>query len=383
MRRLARREFLIATAAAPLALGKPSAPALPVALARHRSYEEDPLPVLSRMFDQLGGLGRLVRGKTVAIKLNLGGPADRRLGHLPHERTNWVHPRVVGATLHLMDQAGARRIRLLEGSHFTAAPLAEHMYQAGWEPTGLIRAARRVELENTNTRGQGKEYFRVTVPGDAYIYPGFDLNHSYVDCDVFVSLAKLKEHVTTGVTLSMKNCFGITPTSIYGEDAGDSDPNENPGGGRGSTCHAGSRQPSKCAPSELDPASPRESTYRVPRIIVDIVAARPVDLAIIDGVESMGGNEAVFRAGAFPASAGVLIAGTNCVNTDAVAVAVMGYDPLATRGAPPFERCDSTLELAELRGLGTRDLNRIEVAGEAIRDVTYDFRAARKAARVG
>jgi hypothetical protein len=30
--------------------------------------------VLSTMFDQLGGLPRLVRGKTVAIKLNLTGP---------------------------------------------------------------------------------------------------------------------------------------------------------------------------------------------------------------------------------------------------------------------------------------------------------------------
>ncbi len=206
---------------------------------------------------------------------------------------------------------------------------------------------------------------------------------SYADCDVFISLAKLKEHVTAGVTLSMKNCFGITPTSIYGDDAGEDDPNENPGGGRASICHTGRRQPARCAPSELDPASPREPAYRVPRIVVDIVSARPVDLAIIDGIESMGGNEAVFREGAFPARAGVLIAGTNCVNTDAVAVAVMGYDPLARRGTPPFERCDSTLELAEQRGLGTRDLNRIEVTGAAIRDVIYDFRAARRAGRVG
>ena len=49
------------------------------------------------------------------------------------------------------------------------------------------------------------------------MYKGYDLNHSYDDCDVFVSLAKLKEHFTAGVTLSMKNCFGSTPCTIYGD----------------------------------------------------------------------------------------------------------------------------------------------------------------------
>jgi len=37
---------------------------------------------------------------------------------------------------------------------------------------------------------------------------------SYADTDVFVSLAKLKHHETTGVTLTMKNMFGITPSSL-------------------------------------------------------------------------------------------------------------------------------------------------------------------------
>jgi hypothetical protein len=39
---------------------------------------------------------------------------------------------------------------------------------------------------------------------------------SYEDCDVFLSLAKLKEHTTAGITLRMKN---FTPCTIYGEDA--------------------------------------------------------------------------------------------------------------------------------------------------------------------
>jgi uncharacterized protein (DUF362 family) len=70
---------------------------------------------------------------------------------------------------------------------------------------------------------------------------------------------------------------------------------------------------------------------------------------------------------------GVLVAGMNCVCTDAVATAVMGLDPMADRGAPPFEKCDSTLRLAESLGVGTRDLKRIEVVGTPIERARYKF----------
>ena len=63
----------------------------------------------------------------------------------------------------------------------------------------------------------------------------------------------------------------------------------------------------------------------------------------------------------------------NCVSTDAVATAVMGFDPMADRGTPPFEKCDSTLALAESLGVGTRDLKRIEVVGLPIAKAQYKF----------
>jgi uncharacterized protein (DUF362 family) len=78
---------------------------------------------------------------------------------------------------------------------------------------------------------------------------------------------------------------------------------------------------------------------------------------------------------------GVLIAGSNCVTTDAVATAVMGYDPLADRGTIPFETCDSTLRLAESLGVGTRDLRRIEVLGTPISKALFDFKALRQTHR--
>ena len=82
-------------------------------------------------------------------------------------------------------------------------------------------------------------------------------------------------------------------------------------------------------------------------------------------------------------SPGVLIAGTNCVATDAVAMSVMGYDPMAERGTPPFESCDNTLRLAEELGVGTRDLRRIEVVGTPVEQARFSFAQIRRRRKIG
>jgi uncharacterized protein (DUF362 family) len=359
-----------------------AAPATPVAVARCKTYEpSELLPTMQKMFDQLGGLGRLVKGKTVAIKINLTGAPTYRIGHLPLEDTHYTHPHVIAAAVHLMGAAGATRIRILESPWSTADPVEEYILRANWEPRDILNAARNVEFENTNYLGRGKKYSRMVVPYGGYMFPAFDLNHSYEDCDVFVSIAKMKEHATAGVTLSMKNCFGLTPCTVYGAGAGVDEPSLIPKGGR-SLIHAGNRGPSKSAPQEKDPSSPRQDTYRVPRTVVDLISARPIHLAIIDGIKTMTGGEGPWiREDLQPAAPGLLVAGTNPVNIDAVSMALMGFDPMADRGTPPFERCDSTLRLAEDVGVGTRDLSRIEVAGIAIAEAKFDFAGIRKRRR--
>ncbi len=350
-----------------------AAPTAPVALARCTSYGPELLPTLNKMFDQIGGLAPIVRNKTVTIKVNLTGGAAERNGHLGAERTHWTHPGVIGATVHLMGRAGAKRIRIVESPWKSADPLEEHILGAGWEPNDLLNAAPKVEFENTNFLGFGKKYSRFETPRGGHMFRAFDLNHCYEECDVFVSIAKMKEHLTAGITLSMKNCFGITPCTIYGDNAPADEPGLTPLGGRG-PFHAGDRQPSKCSPSENDPKSPRDGGYRVPRIVADLVAARPMHLAIIDAIETQTKGETAFVRGALHVAPGVLLVGKNCVTTDAVGTAVMGFDPMADRGVAPFERCDNTLRLAEELGVGTRDLSRIEVIGAKIADVRFPFR---------
>lgn len=364
------------------------APAAPVAVTRCKTYESaELLSSLTKVFDGIGGLGRLVKGKTVAVKINCTGSPTFRLGYLPLGDTHYTNPHLIAAAVHLMGRAGARRIRILESPWSSSDPLEESLLLANWEPREILQAAPNVEFENTNYLGQGKKYSRLKVPFGGYVYPAYDLNHSYEDCDVFVSLTKLKEHETVGFTASIKNCFGITPCSIYGAGAGVDGPNEQPKGGRG-ILHSGSRQPSKTAPSEKDPSSPRNAGYRVPRIVVDLIAARPVHLSIVDCIWTMSGGEGPWAPDKpMPVRPGVLVAGTNPVNTDAVSLSIMGYDPMANVGTAPFilsprqGPISNMLGLAEDAGLGTRDVKRIEVVGTSIQEAKFDFAGHRAAMR--
>lgn len=379
-----RRCFLakagVATAApflgSNLAFGK-DAPTAPVSIVKCPTYTQDQLlPAMEKLFDQMGGLGRIVRNKTVTIKLNLTGSPGLRFQGKALGVTHYSHPGTIGVMAHLLGKAGARRIRFVESAWASAGPLEEYMLDSGWNVRQLKSAAPNVEFENTNALGQGKKYIRFPVKGKPYIFPAYELNHSYYDTDVFVSMAKLKNHATCGVTLTMKNIFGITPASIYGDNAGVDDPNESPTAGRVKVCHEGSRAPAKIALPELDPQSPRDAFYRMPRITAELNAARPIDIGFIDGIETVSGGEGPWIRGLKLESPGVLIAGTNAVTTDVVGTAVMGYDPRATKGTGAFIKCDNTFLLAEQLGLGTTDLKRIEVAGVSIAQARYPFPGA-------
>ena len=377
-----RREFIQGFGAAatgfylcPSNLSAVSAPTAPVAVAKCATYGPEVRTTLATMFDQLGGLARLVKGKTVAIKLNLTGSPTEPLKGMPMGMTSWVHPDVVGATVSLLGKAGARRIRLVESTAHPTKSFEEFIVDAQWNPRDFSSAASGVEFENTNYPGSSGKYARLMVPGGGLLFKAYDVNKSYEDCDVYVSLAKLKEHSTAGVTLSMKNSFGLPPLTIYGDGAGIEEPAKVTKGPR-LMLHYGSRQPSKTALAENDTKSPRDPAYRVPRVTVDLAAARPIHLAIIDGISTVAGGEGPWMKTCRPVHAGVLVAGTNCVTTDAVGTALMGFDPMAERGAAPFEKSDNTLRLAEQLGLGTRDLKRIEVLGVPIAQARIDFRKA-------
>ena len=125
---------------------------------------------------------------------------------------------------------------------------------------------------------------------------------------------------------------------------------------------------------------------------MDLAAARPIDLAIIEGIQSIVGGEGPWVKGSKVVDPGVLVVGRNPVCTDAVAAAVMGFDPRAKRGEGPFHvfkthvepkdpmNAENPMLLAEAVGLGSADLSRIDVRGVSIKQALFDFEARRKAA---
>jgi uncharacterized protein (DUF362 family) len=363
---LTRRELLAAAASARLAK---SAPASTVAIARCRTYDAAMYDALKKTLDQIGGLAPLVKNKTVAVKLNLTGNPGRFpvKAHLPYR----TQPDTVLAFCQLAARAGARRIRLIE-SFFPAKQDMDLWARYKLDIQAIENCGTKIEWENTNNLGRGKQYVRMKVPFGGYIFPAYDLNHSYADCDVYVSMSMLKNHWIAGVTMTIKNNFGITPCSLYGGDCGENG-NEDPKQERGAVGHNGTTRPPKGVPQELKPDSPRESGYRVPRMCVDLAAARPIDLSIVDGIETVRGGEGEWNPGVEMIKPGLLLVGRNAVSVDAVCTAVMGYDVKAERGAKPFLRGDNTLTLAEAAGLGTADLNRIEVVGLKLQEAIHDF----------
>ncbi|MGE5645583.1 MAG: DUF362 domain-containing protein [Acidobacteriota bacterium] len=368
MHAITRRDWMAASAGAALSKAFAAAPASTVAIARCRSYDQALVTGLANVFDRIGGLG-FVKNRTVALKLNLTGNIGRfpERADLPYRN----HPATVLAVCQALSRAGARRIRLIE-SFFPAGQDLALWARYGLDVKAISNVGCRVEWENTQNLGAASKYVRMKVPFGGYVFPSYDLNHSFADCDVYASLSKLKNHWIAGVTMSLKNNFGNTPCSLYGADCGESG-NENPRQERVAVCHTGEGRPPKGVPQELHPDSPRDPGYRVPRVVVDLAAARPIDLAIVDGIESIRGGEGAWNPGVQIIKPGLLIAGRNPVCVDSVCTAVMGYDTGAARGTKPFLHGDNTLKLAEAAGLGTTDLSRIEVAGLSVKQALCDY----------
>ncbi len=333
-----------------------------VALVPCRSYGPEVQPALGKCFDLLGGIGSLVKDKTVTVKLNLTGSDFKPLLGRPVGETYMTHYTTAMALGSLLFAAGARRVRFVESTQKIDG-LESTLAEAGWDVPALT-ALGKVEFGNTRNLGHGKRYSHFRVPGGGYMFSAFEFNRAYEETDVLVSLAKLKNHATAGVTLSLKNLFGLPPNCLYGSDAG----NENSIGAR-FPLHDPKGFESLKLPGLKEGTMPSEPGRRVPRITVDVCAARPIHLAIIDGITAMSGGEGPWcgEDKLKVTRPRVLIAGLNPVSTDAVATAVMGYaNPRAPRGVKPFEDCDNHLVLAEQAGLGIADLAQIDVRGMPI-----------------
>ena len=170
----------------------------PVAVLPASDYDEARLTEVVR-----SGIGMFelpVRDRRVVLKPNL-------VEFDPAGVIN-THPALVAATIEAFRLEGAAEVVVAEGAGhrrdneylLEASGLAAQLRDTG---------ARFVDLNHDSVRRVSLNT-RFTELGELY------LPETVLDADLFVSMPKLKTHHWAGVTLSMKNLFGIVPSAIYG-----------------------------------------------------------------------------------------------------------------------------------------------------------------------
>jgi uncharacterized protein (DUF362 family) len=339
-------------AGAPSAAARPTAnalqpatnPAARVAIAQAASYDPGIVRQQVRaLIDGIGGLDDLIRrGPRVAIKVNLtGGTRSKPLPGVSPIESFATHPEVVRALGEALREAGARDLFIVEAVYERAS-----YSQWGYDEIAQTLGATLIDLNNPHPYGA---FTHVPVGQHPFIYQDFTLHPLLQEIDIFVSVAKIKCHQIGGVTLSMKNLFGLAPLQLYRRDPQDTY-------------------------RSLFHGDAEETGTRVPRIVVDINRARPIHLALLDGIKTVEGGEGPWIESMQAIAPGVLIAGKQALATDAVATAVMGFDPRDDYPSAPFLHGDNHLNLAANLKLGTNRLDEIEVVGASIDDVRRQFK---------
>ncbi len=185
-----------------------------------------------------------------------------------------------------------------------------------FETTGMKKMCERNGVECLNLRHE-KEKIRIDIP-DGEAIKKIEIPQ-IVSESAIISAAKLKTHRSTGVTLGMKNMFGLLP----------------------------------------DKFKAKYHFKGINKVIVDINTVLQPILTVIDGFVGMEGRG---PANGNPVQMDLVIAGTDQVATDSTACRVMGFDPHAIEH----------IYKAYIKGLG--NIDDIRIVGERLENVTRVFK---------
>jgi len=187
-----------------------------------------------------------------------------------------------------------------------------------YQNSGLVDVERITGAELLNFESAGI----VTLRNEKNkIKKEFNVTKFFNEVDFIISLPKLKSHSLVGYTGAVKNMMGLVPG-------------------------AGKREMHFIAPKVTD----------MLKCIVDLYSLVRPNLSIMDAVIGMDGEG---PAAGNPKNIGLVLASSDAVALDAVALEIAGYNP----GKTEF------IVDAEARGLGVGSLENIEVRGESINDV--------------
>jgi uncharacterized protein (DUF362 family) len=244
----------------------------PVFIARHQSYDG---PLAQTIRDGLLATGlepAALRGRKVLLKPNLVEPTRQA----PQMTT---HPAMIVAAAEVFRGWGATVVVGEAPGHVRDSEMA-------LAESGLDEALDEAGLEFADLNYEETAWFKNL--GRASKLKGFYFPRSIAEADVIVSMPKLKTHHWVGLTVSMKNLYGVLPGIQYGWP-------------KNVLHHAG-----------------------IPQTVFDINASLPKRLAIVDGIVAMEGDGPIMGS---PKPVGLVVVGTNPTAVDATCSRIMGLDP--------------------------------------------------------
>ena len=274
---------------------------------------------------------RLARAKRIGIKMNQDMTTDSWV-YCEGLLQQLVCEKVVRAVLRLLRERTDAELVVADVSYYA-------MYQ-GTDPQKTATALpvlREFDVEYVD--GTTAPATVCPVPGGGQMFEHYVLPTAALEVDEFISVAKMKNHGFMGVTLSLKNLFGL----MCGEPRG------------------------------------HTRTYfhhvvRMPYMLADLGRIFAPALNIIDGLVGQAGQEwGDGGAAAPPRIPNTLVAGDHTIATDACTTHLMGHDPQSDWLVPPFHRDRNALKVAAEGGFGTVDLAAIDFESEVEAPVAEFF----------
>ncbi len=243
------------------------------------------------------GLGRFpglaIRGKSVLLKINLVETSpDRAIN---------TDPRFVVAAAGAFRDLGASSVTVADG------PGHHRDLDELLDRSGLGDLLDKDEIRPMDLNHQ--PVVQVRNAQGATDLPTLYLPRAVMEADLVVSLPKLKTHHWAGVTLSLKNLFGVMPGSVYGWPK--------------NVFHW----------KEID------------RSVADISRAVPAGFTMVDGIVGMEGDGPL---GGSDVTSGHLLMGDDLGAVDVTACRLMGVDPMSI---PHLRRVLSTRPPTEVARL--------------------------------
>ncbi len=254
---------------------------------------------------------KIEKARKVGIKFNMQMRTEsvRRIGG---RRQELVDEDVVRASLRLLQERTDAELFVIDTS----------MVPAGQRPGHDFNMAPVFEEFGIPYVEAGDPPFeRYKVPGGGTMFSEYQLSAALGEADAFVSVAKMKNHGFMGITLCLKNLFGLPPIPPHG----------------------------------------RVRTYfhhviRLSYVLPDLGLITQPCLNIIDGLTGQARREW----GGEGRICDALIAGDHVIATDACGMHLMGTDPHLDWPHPPFRRDRSPIAVAAEHGFGTTNLEEID-----------------------